>query len=317
MTIKARMRAWALRRQGMDHLPTKLAARRVYIVPTAAGWTFGMLIGVMFIAGTNYGNGLALLFTFWLAGFAFVAMVRTQRSLAGTEVLGITTPPAFAGGKVELKLSVAGRAADGDLRLLVEDLATGSTASDEEHPAGVVSVDVPAPRRGRLTLPPLRISSTAPFGLFHTWTWLRLDSSCVVYPRAAGTLPVPESPGESGGSAQLAPGQDELAWLRDFRDGDSPRQVAWKAYARGQPLLVREYRGAAARRHDFDFAMLGGLGVEARLSQLARWVVDAAARGEPWVLRLPETAPMEGSGIEHRDACLTSLALYGLPGAPR
>ncbi len=317
MNIRARLRAWALRRQGIDQLPTKLAARRIYIVPTAAGWTFGMLIGVMFIAGTNYGNGLALLFTFWLAGFAFVAMVRTQRSLAGTEVLGITAASAFAGGKVELKIAVAGRAANGDLRLVVEDGAATTIASDEEDSAGVVTVEVPAPRRGRLALPPLRISSTAPFGLFHTWTWLRLDSSCVVYPRAAGTLPVPESAGEDGGSAQLAAGQDELAWLRDFREGDSPRQVAWKAYARGQPLLVREYRGAAARRHDFDFTTLTGLGLEARLSQLARWVVDAASRGEQWVLRLPEAAPMEGSGIDHRDACLTSLALYGLPGEPR
>ena len=39
---------------------------------------------MIFIAGMNYGNGLALLFAFWLAGFACVAMVQTQRSLAGT-----------------------------------------------------------------------------------------------------------------------------------------------------------------------------------------------------------------------------------------
>ncbi len=51
----------------------------------------------MFIAGMNYGNGLALLFSFWLAGFAFVAMVQTQRSLAGTVLHAVSAEPVFAG----------------------------------------------------------------------------------------------------------------------------------------------------------------------------------------------------------------------------
>ncbi len=174
---------------------------------------------------------------------------------------------------------------------------------------------MPTPRRGRAQLPVLRITSNAPFGLFRTWTWINLDATVLVYPRPADHLPVPEAPGHDTGSAQVEHGQDELAWLRDFRDGDSPRQIAWKAYARGAPLLVREYRGAAARRREFDFDALSGLDVEARLSQLTRWIVDAAARNESWVLRLPGHEPLEGSGAEHRDHCLARLALYGAAGA--
>src|SRR5690606_5038568 len=88
--LRGRLKAWALRRQGRDALPLRLTARRVYILPTTAGWTFALLLGVMFIAGMNYGNGLALLFTFWLAGFALVAMVMTQRVLTTTRITAAT-----------------------------------------------------------------------------------------------------------------------------------------------------------------------------------------------------------------------------------
>ena len=77
------MLRWALRRQGPDVLPLRLAPRRIYILPTGTGWTFGLLIAAMFLAGMNYGNGLALLLTFWLAGFTLVAMIRTQRVSCG------------------------------------------------------------------------------------------------------------------------------------------------------------------------------------------------------------------------------------------
>ena len=87
--------------------------------------------------------------------------------------------------------------------------------------------------------------------------------------------------------------------------------MAWKAYARGQPLLVREYHGAGARRLEFDFDALPDLDVETRLSQLTRWVVDAGAAGAHWTLRLPGTGPLPGSGKDHRDLCLQHLALHG------
>jgi uncharacterized protein (DUF58 family) len=105
--------------------------------------------------------------------------------------------------------------------------------------------------------------------------------------------------------------QEELAWLRDFREGDSPRQVAWKAYARGAPLLVREYRGTAAAERDFDYSTLAHLDPEARLSQLCKWVVDAERRGEGWTLRLPTAPAYKGVGLAHRDQCLHQLAMFG------
>jgi uncharacterized protein (DUF58 family) len=305
------VKRWALRRQADDALPATLNARRIYILPTRAGWSFAVLIVVMFIAGMNYGNGLALLFTFWLTAFALVAMVQTQRNLAGTQLLSASAAPAFAGEEVALSIRVATKGTAADLALSCEGShhapETPSTRLDDE-----LQVHVAAKRRGLWQSPPLELSSTAPFGLFRTWTWLKLDISTLVYPRPAGDLPIPESAGGDGGSTNMAHTQDELAWLRDFRDGDSPRQVAWKAYARGAPLLVREYRGYATASRDFDFASLRSTDVESRLSQLTRWCVDAAAHGEQWTLRLPDALPMSGAGPEHLEDCLQKLALHGM-----
>jgi uncharacterized protein (DUF58 family) len=311
--FRDRFRGWALRRQGADVLPLTLAARRIYILPTPFGWTFAMLIVVTFIAGMNYGNGLALLFTFWLAGFALVAMVQTQRYLAGTQLLSASARPAFAGDRIAITIVVATRGAAADLELSIDGESTAITAAAQPDGSGV-HAEVRARRRGPWHAPPLRLTSTAPFGLFRTWTWLTLDVSTLVYPRLAGNLPLPESPGADGGTANMVTSQDELAWLRDFREGDSPRQVAWKAYARGAPLLVREYRGYAMASRDFDFAGLRDPDVEARLSQLARWCVDAAARGEHWTLRIPGSAPLTGAGAAHLEQSLQSLALHGMRG---
>jgi uncharacterized protein (DUF58 family) len=312
--LQNRVRSWALARQGTDALPLRLRARRIYILPTPAGWTFALLVLVIFVAGMNYGNGLALLFAFWLAGFAFVAMVQTQRGLVGTVLQAVGGEPAFAGEFARWRLDLSANTALGDLRV---DFEHGPAPHADEPAAastGSLYLRQHAERRGRIRLPVLRLTSTAPFGLFRTWTWLDVGATVLVYPRPAGVMPIPEAPGHDTGSTQVEHGQDELAWLRDFREGDSPRQIAWKAYARGAPLLVREYRGAAARRREFDFDALPPLDVEARLSQLTRWILDAGSRGESWVLRLPGSAPLEGSGTEHRDLCLARLALHGMQG---
>jgi uncharacterized protein (DUF58 family) len=105
---------------------------------------------------------------------------------------------------------------------------------------------------------------------------------------------------------------DEWAGLRPFRDGDSPRQVDWKAYAREAPLLVKEYQAFNSELHRFDYARVRLPDVEARLSQLARWVVDADSQGEPYSLELPGTSIPADSGPEQRQRCLAALARFGI-----
>lgn len=312
-TLRQRMLRWALRRQGVDVLPLRLRPRRIYILPTGTGWVFGLLVLAMFLAGMNYGNGLALLLTFWLAAFALVGMIQTQRGLAGLVVLDARADPAFAGAEVLLTLQVKAALSPSDLELRAEGgpLRRVDPSGTGAGPSDRIVLRLPAMRRGTWRAPVLRLSTTAPYGLFRTWTWLALDVTTLVYPRPAGDRPLPELPGDGEGSRRAAGSLDELAALRPFREGDSPRQVAWKAYARGAALLVREYQGHAAATREFDFEALAQEGTEARLSQLCRWIIDAAADNQRWTLRLPGSGSLAGAGPEHRRQCLARLALHG------
>ena len=93
---------------------------------------------------------------------------------------------------------------------------------------------------------------------------------------------------------------------------EPPRQVAWKAYARGAPLLVKEYTASGSAERLFDFAVLSGLDTEQRLSQLAQWIIGAAADAERFGLKLPGQFIDLDHGPGHRQRCLRALARYGL-----
>jgi len=88
-----------------------------------------------------------------------------------------------------------------------------------------------------------------------------------------------------------------------------PRQIAWKASARADRLLVREYESAVARDITLDWQTVGELGHEEKIRRLARWVVEAERSGSRYALLLPGQRIPAGRGIEHRHACLRALAL--------
>jgi uncharacterized protein (DUF58 family) len=314
--MRRRAAAWARRRQGDDHLPVTLSTRRIYVLPTRAGFAFAGLLLTMLVAGLNYSNSIALLFTFLLAGFALIAMHLCHRNLAGTVVGGVATIDAFAGehGRVLLTLENPGDTTRIGLEAGVDE-ADDDPGTRVSLPAGGsarADVAVPLARRGRVPIARVKLSTTFPFGLFRSWTWLHLPLSLVAWPVPRGRRePPPES--ASGGSATAVhrAGDEEWSGLREFRDGDSPRQVAWAAYARGRGLLVKTYQSPAAHHRWFDLATVPGADLEARLEQLSAWVVAAHARGERYGLRLGDREVAPDGGNEHRERCLDGLALYG------
>lgn len=317
-TVKFRQRAaaWARRRQGDDRLPVTLQARRIYILPTRAGVAFAALLLVMLVAGLNYSNSIALLFTFLLSGFALIAMHLCHRNLAGMVVRGVATVDAFAGEHGRLLLTLENPADSPriglDVDIEVREETHRASVSLPRNGTARADVAVPLARRGRTAIERVRLSTSFPFGLFRAWAWLHLPISLIAWPVPRGRRePPPEA--ATGGSAQAVhrAGDEEWAGLREFRDGDSPRQVAWRAFARGRGLLVKTYESPAAHHRFFDLASVPGTDLEQRLEQLAAWIVAAHARGERYGLRLDGAELPPDGGNEHRERCLDGLALYG------
>lgn len=312
--MRARMAQWIRRRQGLDHLPVRLERRRLYILPTRAGLAFAGLLLLMLIAGMNYANSLALFLTFLLGAFALVVMQQCHRNLLGTEVISCLAPAVFAGGSGAVHVTLA--SGGGEARPRLEGALAEGALTIASLPAGRqrrLELPLPATARGIVRLERVRLATAYPFGLFRAWTWMHTPIEMLVYPRPRGALPMPGYAGRRSGTRSLpGAGADEWAGLRPFRDGDSPRQVDWKAYAREAPLLVKEYAQGESELRMFEFASLAPRDVETRLSQLARWVVDAEARGERYGLILPALRLAPDRGPAHRHRCLAALATFGL-----
>lgn len=313
--LRKRTRAWARRRHGVDTSPFVIPKRRVYILPTRLGLLYGGMLFLMFLGAVNYANNLALGLTFVLASVGLVAMHHCQRNLAGVRIASAATEPVFAGQPAHFGIAVdnGAPAARREIVAATDDNAT-EPVSVEPNDRAVVYVSAPTRVRGRAVLDHLQISSNYPFGLFRAWTHAHLPMSCIVYPKPAerGAMPPPTET-DIGGAQDSNRGDEDFAGLRAFTPGDSSRRIAWKAYAREQGLQVKHYAGTAVTSHMLDWDSLHGMGAEARLSQLTRWIEDAHAAGHAYGLRLPGTEFPANIGNAHRQRCLTALALFGLP----
>ena len=138
---------------------------------------------------------------------------------------------------------------------------------------------------------------------------MRPDTRLLVYPTLdTEAPPLPEALGD-GDSPRSRSHGEQPHHLRDYRDGDMPRQIAWKASARADKLLVREYESAVARDLAIEWSAVASLGHEQKISRLARWVIEAERSGSRYSLALPGQRVPPGRGAEHRHLCLRALAL--------
>jgi len=311
----ARAQRWARARQGEDHLPLTLHARRIYILPTRSGLCAGVLLFVMLLAGMNYNNSLALCLCFVLCGVTLFSMHECHRTLAGLRLLRADVHATFAAQLGNLQLYFE----NGDSRTrsaLNVRCPTSETTLFQLAPASVLDVLVPfqAGARGRHRIDRLELSTRAPLGLFRAWTWLYLPLEAIIYPAPSGTRALPPRRSEpSVGLQQIRNhSEEEWAWLRPFQDSDSPRSVAWKAYARGAPLMVAQYHSPAGTRRLLSFEPLQRLSTEQKLSQLTLWVLECERHDEHYALQLPTQSVAEGHGAAQRRSCLELLAQYGL-----
>jgi len=289
-----------------------LERRRIYILPTRYGIAFGAVLFAMLLGSINYSASLGYALTFLLAGLGVAMLHQCHANLLGLVVAFAGAPPVFAGDRASfrLKLSHPGRAPRYEIVLG----ADGREFGPVDVPPGqsvVLAFSVPAARRGRLEAPRFSIATRHPGALFRAWTYARINVSCVVYPAPAprGTIPVP-AVHEQHGARAASPGDTDFAGLRNAVPGDPPRRIAWKAFARTDDLLLKEFSGGTDSIDVFDYDAAPGDDPEQRLSVLARWCLDAAAEGRSFGLRLPgETVPV-GSGEPHLHRCLEALALF-------
>ncbi|MDH3507376.1 MAG: DUF58 domain-containing protein [Gammaproteobacteria bacterium] len=313
--LRSSAAAWAQKRQGPDALSVTLDKRRIYILPSRFGLAFGFTVFAMLLGALNYGSSLGFALTFLLSGLGIVIMRHCHYNLRGVRIRFLAAQPVFASEPAEFRFALSNDASAPRYEILLTH--NGKESKPEDIPAGqtrVFTFAVPTRERGLLKLGRYQVTTRFPGNLFRAWSWLHMDASCVVYPHPAPRgRPLPNEAGGEGLHGGLERGDADFIGLATAAPGEPPRRIAWKAFARSDELMVKQFAAGEQQARILTWDSLPGLDTEQRLSQLTRWCLEAGERDMAIGLQLPNRAVPVGRGQKHLNECLRALALYEEP----
>jgi uncharacterized protein (DUF58 family) len=295
-----------------DH---ELVQGNIYILPTKPGLAFGMVILLILTGSINYALSLGYALAFLLTSIGAISMFHTYRNLAGIVLRPGRAEPVFAGDLAEFNFIAVNKSksARNNILLWAHPMQTAVALDVSPKVEQVVSVAIQMPKRGLIDMPRLKLWTGFPFGIWKAWTYWPNTMKVLVYPHPESpAAPLPEIFSDGGEGTGLGRGEEDVASIRPYAEGDSPRRMAWKAMARtdGQ-VLTKTFEGGDSGELRLDWlAIPASLNTEARLSRLTRWVLDADALGARYSLHLPNFHSELDFGASHKQQCLEALALY-------
>ncbi|MFV1873718.1 MAG: DUF58 domain-containing protein [Oleiphilus sp.] len=285
-----------------------LSQRNIYIFPSALGAGFLVMLAVMLLTAINYQNSLIYLLSFFLGTLFFLSIWMCFLNLAGLAVEAKEPGRCFAGEPSQFNLRLS------KLKGLPLALKVGLNKDDarlvpfSDHDCVDLTVVGKKCPRGRHGIHRLYIESRFPFGLVKTWTWLKLDAECWVYPEPDFAEANASSNGE-GGNADMALPSSDLNELREYQHGDSTKRILWKKFAAKDELIVRDVDLGCISPDWVDWAHYSDP-VEARLKHLCFDVCQLSEKGQPFGFKIPGRSIPPNVGAAHKQSCLDALALF-------
>lgn len=288
------------------------------VKPAGTLLVYFLVLAGFWYAGVSQQNNVAYLLCFFLVSIGVVSLLLGYRNIRSVTVRTCGACEGYADEPVNIRLPVGNAsrrplfgihlrpvapvAPDAFVDLELDELPPG------EQAVHCTSASLP---RGRHWIDELVVSSIYPLGLMRwerRFTW---EEEVLVYPAREGEEPMPLVPARSGeghGTVQ-ATGDDFGGW-RTYREGDSGRHVDWKAVARGQPWLVKEFEGESDNDVILDWELIRAPAPEEKLQQLAAWVDECQRRGFAYALKAPGIELKHGTGEAHLLAALRALAVW-------
>ena len=301
------------RTRAEDTLPHTIAHQRIYIVPSKRGLSFLLTLLLMLTASINYSLSLGYAICFLLSGLFAATLLHTYRNVAGIGILAVHVEDTFAGNAAAFSVALKNphkRPRHG-IRVASRDgISTRVRINGEEQISAILAK--PTESRGICTLGRLTLQSDWPLGLWTCWSYLHVPHQALIFPHPeADAPPLPVIATFSDGAHSQTALQGDVSGLRTYQPGDSLGSIAWKSAARGLGLQTRTFddeAGPTQTLFDLDRTQVAGL--EARLSRICAWILQAEQQRCEYALKLPGRYLDKGCGEEQRQQALATLALY-------
>jgi uncharacterized protein (DUF58 family) len=318
-SLKQKFRAWLFRPK-IESGAITLTQRRIFIIPTKQGLAFALVLTLMLLGDINYNLSLGYVLTFLLAMMAVLSMLYAFRNLAHLEIHAGRVDAVFSGDTAKFVLHFHNPSKLSRYQLCLVQ----SGASFWSAPAATLNFDAPAQHDSEVTFPllathrgwlqtgRLKLYTEFPLGLFHAWSYIHFDTRCLVYPKPLSNAPLPIGNAPDCTGKRSVAGDDDFAGLRKYTSGDALPRIAWKAFAGGRGLQVKQFSTPIGEELWLDFFYAFDVTTEEKLARMTRWVLDAEAQGMRYGLRLPDSELPSGQGVAQRDECLCRIALFGL-----
>ena len=325
ISAKFNFKSW-FRIAQADKAPAVLSRRHIYILPTRFGVIFAILLFGMLLGSMNYSLSLGFALTFLLAGVGHAAMLHTWRNIAHLEIKLQHIHPTFAGEPLQVEVVISetkGRDRTGVLLHFECELPVMTQMADiNAHTETNIMLSHNTKLRGALKPARIKVYTEFPLTLCHAWAYVQLDATAIIYPALSQSDQHTESSldatldDKASNTSSRQAGTEDFAGHRTYQTGDNLKKVNWKASSKlndvefGIPnLLLKEYEGLSANSLVLDWAHTAGLPHEARISLLARWIVDATETSQAFTLNIPQLRINKDTGSAHMHACLKALAL--------
>ncbi len=290
----------------------------IFVRPNRNTLGLAAVLAAMWYAGAGQNNGAAYLLCFTIAGLAAVSSVHVWANLRKITLRVGPIAPVFAGDKLVIPLHASGQ--PGRRHASISATSSGADAPVAFPEFGETpeqaQLYVKAARRGGYESVTVRLFSLYPLGFFTARQTTHLKQAYFIYPAPVGIYPLPAAfdPGRESNEGERNEG-DDFAGVREWRAGESMRHVDWKAVARGQAVMIKQWSGVAGDLLILDWDTVPQLAVEERLSQLSQWAVTAEKNGATYGLRLPGVEIEPARGEAHFHACMRALASFEAAGA--
>jgi uncharacterized protein (DUF58 family) len=217
-----------------------------FMMPTNEGARFLLATFLLGLASFNTGNNLIYLIFSLMLSILILSYVLVTVNIRGLRLRVKVPGPVYALEESEIILRINNdkRIASYSVRIRMPSRfdSSGYVAFIKGGGAVSVRIKVRPPSRGVLGYGNFIVESSFPFIFFRRRCTVRVDGNLIVYPSLMNIeLGIPGGYQGQGDYTQRPGEGDELLSLREFREGDSRKRVHWKASAKSERLLVKEY----------------------------------------------------------------------------